>query len=158
MLLMVALLAGIASSFGCATNSTDILAGGLVPVVVPEQRNPFTEIRVLQAGEGLLINGAVKHSVLGNATTNPGHVDVVLYDVGGAVLAKASHMVRFYAFTAKNQTRTLAPQAGFRFEFPIRAPEVTQVRLAFHETTPFTWSTVFDCGDNRAVGQAARSN
>ena len=158
LLVVIVLLAGTVSLFGCATNSTDNLAGGLVPLVTPEQRNSFTEISVLQAGEELVISGAVNRRVLGTAFANPGHVDVVVYDATGTILAQASHMVRFYAFTAKNQTQTLAPQARFSFRFPIRATRGTQVGLAFHKTTPFSWSTVFDCGDNRAADQVSRSN
>ena len=143
---------------GCASTGTNLLNSGGASVVTVDQPTPLAGTQVVQAGDELVISGDVKRRVLGTASANPGHVDVVVYDARGAVLAKASHMVRFSVFTAKNQTRTLAPQAGFSFRFPVKASEGTQVRLAFHETTPFSWSNLFDCGDNRAAAQVSRNS
>lgn len=143
---------------GCAATGTNLLAGGGASVVTVDQPTPLTGTKVVQAGDELVISGNVNRRMLGVSSTNPGHVDVVVYDAGGTVLAKASRMVRFSVFTAKNQTRTLAPQAGFSFSFPVKASEGTQVRLAFHQTTPFSWSNVFDCGDNRAAAQVSRNS
>lgn len=150
--------AGALFSVGCATTGSDLLASGQAGISTAGQPSPFTDTKVIQSNEGLLITGSVKRKVLGNATANPGHVDVVVCDAKGAVLAKASNMVRFSVFTAKNHVRTIAPLAGFNFEFPLRAPEGVQVRLAFHEENPLTWSNVFDCGDNQAIAQNSRKS
>lgn len=143
---------------GCASTGTNLLTSGGASVVTVDQPTPFTGMKVVHAGEELVISGDVNRRVLGTDSVNPGHVDVAVYDARGAVLAKASHMVRFRVFSAKNRSRGLAPQAGFRFGFPIPASEGTQVRLAFHETTPFSWSTVFDCGENRAAFQVSHNS
>jgi hypothetical protein len=149
---MAALLAA-----GCATTGADLMAGGAVSVVTLGQPTPFTDITVVQTEKELLISGVVQRRVLGTSSVYPGHVDVVVYDAKGAILAEASHEVRFKVFSVKNTTSGLAPLAGFKFGFPIQSLEGTQVRLAFHETTPFSWSTVFDCGNNQAVAQTSRN-
>ena len=143
---------------GCATTGADLQAGGVASVVAVDRPNPFTEVKVIQQGDDLLVSGAVNRLVLGSATPNPGHVDVVVSDARGSILAKASHMVHYNVFTAKNQTRSLAPQAAFNFSFPLRAPQGTQVRLAFHEGRSLGLSQVFDCGDNKASGLGARGD
>ncbi|MBI5522454.1 MAG: hypothetical protein HY910_07485 [Desulfarculus sp.] len=148
--------AGALLSAGCATTGADLRASGQATVNEAGQPTPFTDTKVIQADEGLVITGAVKRKVLGNATANPGHIDVVVYDAKRAVLAKASKMVRFSVFTAKNQVRTMAPLASFRFEFPVRAAEGAHVRLSFHKESPFTWSNDFDCGDNVIQGTGRR--
>ncbi|MBI5522449.1 MAG: hypothetical protein HY910_07460 [Desulfarculus sp.] len=150
--------AGALLSTGCATTGADLRASGQAAISESGQPSPFTDTKVIQSNEELVITGAVKRKVLGTATANPGHVDVAVYDAKGAVIAKASNMVRFSVFTAKNQTRSLAPLAGFKFEFPVKAGDGLQVRLAFHEESPFTWSNVFDCGNNRALTQASRNS
>jgi hypothetical protein len=150
--------AGTLFSAGCATTGSDLLASGQAGISTAGQPSPFTDTKVIQSNEGLVITGAVKRKVLGNATANPGHVDVVVYDVKGAVLAKASNMVHFSVFAAKNRVGSMAPLAGFSFELPLRATEGAQVRLAFHKESPFTWSNVFDCGDNQAIAQNSRKS
>jgi|GEM_PF-3615000 len=138
---------------GCATTgSNPALTSKVSSAKTQGDEAIFYSVKAVQAENDLVISGSIKTAT--PFTTPPtGHVDVAVLDSQGAVLAKASHLVRYRVLATKASQLLFSDIPRFRFSFPMTPTAGTQVRLALHRDTPFSLSTVFDCGENQAVTQ-----
>jgi hypothetical protein len=143
---------------GCATTgSNPALTSKVSSAKTQGDEAIFYSVKAVQAENNLVISGSIKTAT--PFTTPPtGHVDVAVLDSQGAVLAKASHLARYRVLVTKASQLSSQRPPRFRFSFPLTPETGTQVKLALHKETPFSWSTVFDCGDNRALAQITRNN
>lgn len=152
------LVVGVVALFatGCAATGTNLVAAGTVSSVKSQAADAvFYDVKALQVTNDLVVSGAIKTTT--PFTTPPtGHVDVAVLDAQGAVLAKASYLVRHWVLLTKASQLSSSRPPRFTFSFPMTPTTGTQVRLALHKDTPFSWSNLFDCGDNRAAAQVSR--
>jgi len=129
---------------GCAFNRINLVDQGLVAVErVDPETTCIAKPAVYQDGDELIIRGSVKcHRFRGFSR---GHIDIAIVGAEGDVLQSLNAL-----YYPRIIPRKGGRESRFHVHIPVKPPEGTVVRLAFHKVETPT-SQTFLCADNKAV-------